>query len=1754
MFPKNSLATRIVLVLALTAMVSEATAAGITDISNVPLATSGGTTILPNLLFDLDDSGSMDWDFMPDYVSPQTGGVALTKSVPCMANSSNSTDCSAGDPPYRAGGANGFNGVAYDPNFYYRAGIGPNGQPLLNPPSGLPLGNPVSTTQVPDDVYSHNPYGSSTTNVDLATQIPDRNYCNSQGVCKRNGADTSGALVSGTTYFDQSNGANSGSSFTVSAGQFPYGTNPSNASTAIFGLPEMMSIGSFSRSGTTVTATTLEPHGLATGNAVYVTGTGTAIDGTAFTVTSVPSSTTFTYTTSTSGTITARNASYRRHRNATFIQAGTTVTVTTANHGLVSNDVIAANSGTSSANGTGRTVTVIDANTFRYTSGTSATVSSATAVTWVRTGLYNVGSTVNGTALAYAIVPVDYCSDPNLANCVRVLPGNTPPAGFTLPAYVRFCQTQAQALAPTAIADPSGTPRCRSKYNETTGITQYLYPRYGWFKRDTITSSVTTYGNRPNRADCAAAPSCTYDEEMNNYARWYTYYRTRLQMMKSSVGLAFLSFIGNPTGTPPKPNSIRLGLITMHAQDSGSVSSSKYLKITDFDTTQATNFYNKFYKITAANATPLQEALARAGWIYAGKLNTGLTSGIPTSDDPIQAACQRNFTLLTTDGYWNNLSSYPPKTPAGKTIDNLDATPSTLLGNTLIDRSTTGTLDGTGSSDTKFTPASSQSEQVVCQGNNTANFTIGGPTSCGCSSTQHAIIQQDIQTGQLDTYNNGVLVSSTPTSNQFFTNVTGCVDADWIKQQTPQTVTEDKLCRRGTNGSNAVFSDGSTNSCGGCNSSRYLLIRQTKAQTQTVTTADGVQTQNNVGGATTTYTYSTNGTVFSSIKPSGNSCSASSIASTLSPNPQTATGATATTSGTATPVAVSLSPNPSAVVTGGTVTDTFSGAGTASTVADVATYFFQTQLRGGTDVNGDATGPQFSPNTNPPNTVDLSTSEVPVKTGARDFIPYQHMVTFGIGLADGLMRFQSDYDTAANGDFFNIKSGTIDGCFWTTGSCNWPAPANNTSANLDDLWHAAVNGRGTYNQALNADALAKGIGSALTSLSSQVASAAASATSSPNVTQTDNQIFSTTYETNTWSGKVFAQTIDPTTGNVDPTIQWQADQNLLSKVGSTSDTRTIFTYDSSGTSTTHIKSFDWASLTASEQAYFANRCTPLGTMSQCATLTATQLTIANDGSQMLGYLRGWQVEEGDAFRDRTFVDPITGATSSTVLGDTITAKPVFVRNPTLSYVDAVTPSYSTYATANASRAPRVYVAANDGYLHAFDGNTGDEAWAYAPGFVLPGMYALADTNYAVQHRFFVDGSPESFDVYDTTASAWKTILIGGGGGGGRGFYALDVTDPSNPKGLWEFCSDPTLCNISDSDLGLAYGNPIVGKRKIDGRWVVVLSSGLNNTSPGSGIGYFYVLDAITGAVLSKAATGAGDTVTPSGLMKMSAFYDAPATDATFEYVYGTDQLGNVWRLDVGVSGSPQCAAPASSSASAPCVTHVATLVDGTGRLQPITTRPALTHIGTSRVLYIGTGRYLGDGTHGGLSDLVDPGAASGIAWQQTLYGFKDKNADYGGNIRTGGNLVTQTFTKINTTDRGISNNAVNWNTQDGWLVDFDPVADPSPGERVNIDPRLVLGTLKVVTNIPSGGGACAVGGSSRVYDFDFRTGTALATASGGVVGTSLGGTIAVGMAIVQLPSGAIKDIITGADTSKTTVNVQLGAGGTTMRRFSYRER
>ncbi len=1898
-----------------------------TTISTVPLATSSGANILPNLLFTLDTSGSMAWDYLPDYVNDTF--KCLTQGSG-SASFSGSTTCNLGDPPYRAGGQNGFNGVSYDPNVNYRSAVNSAGRFVIDwstTPVTTSTSATLSTTALVPDAY----LGGSTIN--LTSGISDRRYCNaaSTAVCKRNGTDSASptALVGGTD----------SSGNTMSAGRFPYRSHASNSSTQIFGLPEIMSMGISSGDGATITVSTTAQHGLSTGNTIYVrsaggtgydfdtktitstgarsftyagTGNGavagasytrtgstitvtksthglstgdlvtvalgnTSLDATAAQITRVSNSV-FRYSLSGSATVSTTaggytrvfSTQYRKHDTGTFVQTGTTlVTVTTTTaHGLVTNDVITTSVPTgASATVASKAITVTSATTFTYT-GTTATIN--VAGTWVRDGLYNVGTTISTPAMSYFITPIEYCTNANLTDCQQVIPPATPPSGYTFPAYVRFCQTQEQALAPGGIGDSSGTPRCRNKFINSGSIdAAYQWPRYGWFNRDTIQSSVTSYSNRPARTDCVAAPVCTYTEEIQNYARWYTYYRTRLAMMKTAAGRAFLPFVSNPSASPvPIPNKVRVGFITINpfydtsGTQQSSVQSNMYLSIAPFNTTQATNWYDKFYKQDTVASTPLREAMSRGGWIFAGKLNTGLTAGIPLADDPIEASCQRNYNLFTTDGYWNGGSG---QDIAGNTMGNADNVNGLTISpytSVIVDRTTTGTFDGGAGTVASTATPTVITEENVCYGSANTTFSSGTQIACGCTGTQQRLRTRTSTTTQTISTTDGVQTSnSTSVAVVAFPTPAACVAANVVTTpRTGTTIVEEQVVVQGATSTFPLYgtpTTGANITVAGCTANQVKLLTRTttvdtsnvttngvspgvdaytagtttygivqgactsRARTETyagahtvewVTTSEGsglptffspaapngdnqqttfscsgsgTRTMRlrrvtnytktvvyNAAGAVTSTTYTTSPTATSTFTTPG-SCSTSgyvanapstveSLTSTLYSGGPTAASSSTTlgTAGTAvvtggTLLAVSQNPNPS-VPTVGTPTSTTTYGGYPNTLADVAMYYYRTDLRGGTDLFGNTTGPSL--NLGGTGTVDVSPNNIPVKEGAKDFATHQHMTTFTIGLADVFLRYQSDYETATSGDFANIKNGAAAGtCFWTSGVCNWPQPFADDASALDDLWHAGVNGRGQFYSALNIDALVSGISNTLNSVNAQVAAAAASATSSPNVTQTDNQIFSTTYETITWAGKVFAQTIDPATGAVLPTIQWQADSLLLTKIAAASDTRTIHTLDL-GT-TTKLKAFDYASLTATQKAYFNNKCVPTTGMTQCSGLTASQLITANDGSLLVGYLRGWSANEGSIFRDRTYLDPVSNSVIQTVLGDTISAKPAYLRGVTNNYTDSGFAAYALYNNTTAPRSPRVYVGANDGYLHAFNGNTGAEEWAYTPAFLMPGLPQLADTGYSTAHRYYVDGSPETADVYDTTAGAWKTILVGGAGGGGAGFYALDVTDASNPKGLWEFCSSASLCAVSDSDLGLAYGNPIIGKRAYDGRWVVVLTSGLNNTTGSNpGLGYFYVLDAITGALLHKVGVSAtlGSATTPLGLMKMSAYFENAVSDATFRYVYAGDQLGNVWRLDM--LAAPTAPATVLTPRPAPTVLHLASLKDasGTPRAQPITTRPALTHIGTSRILYVGTGRFLGS------PDLTDPGASSGISWQQSLYAFKDKDADYGStNFRTDANLLRQTLSALSPTTRGITANAttMDWATKDGWYIDFNPVfsgVGNSPGEGVNlVDPKLVLGTLVVTTNAPSqGSSSCSVGGSSFAYNFDFKTGLAVSTAAGGVVGSSLGGTITVGVAIVQLPSGAIKSINTGADTSKTTENVNTSASGAAVKRFSYRTR
>lgn len=1069
------------------------------------------------------------------------------------------------------------------------------------------------------------------------------------------------------------------------------------------------------------------------------------------------------------------------------------------------------------------------------------------------------------------------------------------------------------------------------------------------------------------RVTSTSGPGST--DEQTNFANWYSYYRTRLMMMKAATGRAFVELSG----------AYRVGFITINPNDP--VTTNKYLRVADFDSTHKQSFLDKLYSQSTNGATPLRQALARAGWIYAGQLSTGLTDGIATADDPVQYSCQQNFTILTTDGYWNGSRGVDLSgNSVGRQDDNIDISPRPMY-------------------------------------------------DSGFDST---------------------ITTTTDTRTYFYSNCSGGRQRIRYNQNTQQ------------------------------------VVQQFSGATQVNTATTNSNSTNN------NYT----------------SCSNN-------------------------PPALPT-PNPEIIVTGPTTPSTTGGGGSTNSLADVAQYYYQTDLRSTMTNNVPASG-----------------------TGVEDDkASHQHMTTFTLGLGlFGVLNYHSDYKTNTNpsSTFNQIRAGAID----------WPAPPDSTAIQsdpekADDLWHTAVNGRGQAFNATNPDEIVTGLNAALTGVNARIASAAAAATSNLEPVAGDNFAYTASYETVKWQGELQAREIDLATGFVSTTPVWSAAAKLNARTGASCDNRTIYLFR--GSETSKLVDFKWntdacdssmnpvgspsTTLDAAEQAFFdashADNLTQWPNMTDgiLPPLSADQKAAAA-GANLVNFVRGQRGKEGFIAGD---LDGLYRERDK-ILGDIVNAQPLFVRKPFAEYLDT---GYSAYKTAQDGRTPMVYVAANDGMLHAFlagtsatDPQGGQEAWAFIPSIVLPELHRLADSDYATLHQFNVDGTPVAADVYDPGTTTWKTIVVAGLNKGGRGYYALDVTDPASPKGLWEFkhsttCYDSGDSNthMADCNLGFSYGNPIVSKLA-NGTWVVFVTSGYNNVNgaTGDGQGFLYVLDALTGRILKKIATGAGDATTPSGLGKINNWVDEGLTDNTTDRVYGVDLLGNVWRFDV--------------NSATPSVQLLATVKDGTGTAQSITTKPELANIGypPAPFVYVATGRYLG------ASDIGTP-------QEQTVYAISDPltaAATATTPVHPDLRAVLAEVNITNTTIAGVLSRvgscAVSGGCPrpDGWFADF-----PDTGERVNVDVKLQLGTLTVLTNVPENT-ACNIGGYSYINFFDYTSGLPIATSPGGVIGVKLADSLAVGLNIVRLPSGKTVAISTTSDSSQRTSDVPINDPGTQGRRVSWRE-
>jgi type IV pilus assembly protein PilY1 len=612
-----------------------------------------------------------------------------------------------------------------------------------------------------------------------------------------------------------------------------------------------------------------------------------------------------------------------------------------------------------------------------------------------------------------------------------------------------------------------------------------------------------------------------------------------------------------------------------------------------------------------------------------------------------------------------------------------------------------------------------------------------------------------------------------------------------------------------------------------------------------------------------------------------------------------------------------------------------------------------------------------------------------------------------------------------------------------------------------------------YFLANNATALASGLRGAFSRIASENAAATSTAfsTTTSNTTGFGTGSYKTIYNPRGWTGDIVASELTFAADRT-PTLsdRWSAAALLDA---STPGARRIVTCCTSSGAALPFRYADLNAATLSSRTYFASFSNVPGVSSQSAT-------------NFVSYLRGDRAQElsgGGVYRTR-----------SSRLGDIVGSRTNAVGKPSFPYADQFNAGYGAFKSLYANRKTVVYVGANDGMMHAFDGSltgagAGSELFAYIPSFVYgnsstastDGLAALGNPTY--QHRYYVDGTAQNFDVdlRNTSGAAagapdWRTLIIGGLGKGGRGYYAIDGTDPASwtsetavaGKVLWEF---------TDPDMGYSFAEPIVAKTAKYG-WTVMFSSGYNNLD---GKGYLFLVNPRNGSLLEKIATTEGSAATPLNMVHGAAFL--PSTrEFTAESVYAGDLRGNLWRFDL-----------TAASGALPAPTKIASLTDSSGNAQPVTVRPriAIDPSSTKRYVVIGTGRLLDD------TDIAD-------AQRQTLYAIADGTATSGGfytsaTLPTG---VSQPVTRsaLNNNSDPLTGIGSTPASAMGWYYDL-VVAPNGVGERVTGDLDVHQGTVAAPINLPNGE-ACNPSGSGRAVVLRLADGRTTLVSTDSVTGTT----------------------------------------------------
>lgn len=218
----------------------------------------------------------------------------------------------------------------------------------------------------------------------------------------------------------------------------------------------------------------------------------------------------------------------------------------------------------------------------------------------------------------------------------------------------------------------------------------------------------------------------------------------------------------------------------------------------------------------------------------------------------------------------------------------------------------------------------------------------------------------------------------------------------------------------------------------------------------------------------------------------------------------------------------------------------------------------------------------------------------------------------------------------------------------------------------------------------------------------------------------------------------------------------------------------------------------------------------------------------------------------------------------------------------------------------------IFVATNQGFLHSFDAETGEENFAIIPKELLTNLYSFYEDNSTFNHVYGLDGDIVLREVDS------KLYLYVGMRRGGRNYYVFDVTSKTSPKLVYSINGGDTKLE----KLGQTWSRPTLTKIKIGStvKNVMIVGGGYSEENDSKSTrsadtqgNAVFIFDADNGELLWRASNSEAD-------LNLSAMqYSIPGRisvidrdqDSLADHMYVADMGGQLFRFDIynGKTGS-----------------------------------------------------------------------------------------------------------------------------------------------------------------------------------------------------------------------------------------------------------